>query len=376
MKKNISLFLVILMILGLVAGCAQTPAVSDPTQAPAVTEAPKSEATEVPASEDKEPEATEAPAEPTEVPAEPTEEPSAKTGVTVRLAGLKGPTTIGMVKLLEDNEAGNTLNDYEFTMAAAADEITPKFIKGELDIVAVPANLGAVLYANTEGKVQQIAVNTLGVIYIVAKGEEIGSVKDLAGKTIYATGKGATPEYALNHILTMAGLDPEKDVTIEWKSEPTEVVAVLKNQDSGVAMLPQPFATVASTQIEGLTTAIDLTDAWNEYSKDGSMLITAGILVRKAFAEEHPEAVKAFLEDFAASTAWVNENVDAAAELVEKQDIVKAPIAKKAIPLCNLVCITGDEMKTALQGYFKVLFDLNPKAVGGAMPGDDYYYAG
>jgi len=299
-----------------------------------------------------------------------------KTPVTVRLAALKGPTSIGLVKLLEDNGAGKTTNKYEFTMAAAADEITPLFVKGELDIVAVPANLGAVLYANTSGKVQQIAINTLGVLYIVQKGETISSVKDLAGKTIYATGKGATPEYALRHVLSLSGLDPDKDVTLEWKSEPTEVVALLKNQASGVAMLPQPFATVAGTQVEGLTTAIDLTKAWNDLSADGSQLITAGVMVRKAFAEEHPEAVKAFLNEYAASVEWVTANVDDAAVLVEKLDIVKAAIAKKAIPLCNIVCITGSEMKTALEGYFKVLFELNPKAVGGSLPGDDYYYDG
>ena len=293
---------------------------------------------------------------------------------TVRLGGLKGPTSIGLVKLLDDAEKGLTKNKYEFTMAGVADELTPKLLKGELDIVAVPANLGAVLYSNSDGAVKMIAVNALGVTYIVEKGgSDIASLADLKGKTVYATGKGSTPEFALNYLLSEAGLTAGEDVVIEWKSEPAEVVAQMSLSDKTVAMLPQPYVTVAQNQLENLRVAIDLNDEWEKLD-NGSAFVTAGLIVRSAFASEHPEAVAKFIEEYEASAKYVNENVDAAAELVEKYGIVKAPIAKKAIPYCNIVCITGDGMRTAVNGFFGVLYGQKPASVGGKLPGDDFFW--
>ena len=294
--------------------------------------------------------------------------------VTIRLGGLKGPTSMGMVKLLADNDAGTTTNSYEFTMAGSADELTPKLLQGELDILAVPVNLGSVLYNNSEGSVQLLAVNTLGVIYLVEKGgQTVTDWASLKGQTVYATGKGSTPEYALNSLLEKNGLDPAADVTIEWKSEPAEIVAQMAAQDHVIALMPQPFVTVAQSKFSDLTVALDLTAEWDKLD-NGSQLITAGLVVRKEFAEAHPQAVADFLAEYAASTAYVNENVTEAAQLVEQYDIVEADVAEKAIPACNIVCITGQEMMTSVQGYLQVLFDQNPQAVGGSLPGDDFYY--
>ncbi len=296
--------------------------------------------------------------------------------VTIRLGGLKGPTSMGLVKLLADNEAGTTSNQYEFSMAGSADELTPKILKDELDILAVPVNLGSVLYNNSNGAVQLLAVNTLGVIYLVENGgQTIKDWNDLKGQTIYATGKGSTPEYALNYLLEKNGLDPAADVTIEWKSEPTEIVAQMAAQDHTIAMLPQPFVTVAQSKFPNLAISLDLTKEWDKLN-NGSQLNTAGLIVRTAFAKEHPQAVAAFLKEYEASTQYVNENVAEAAKLVEKYDIVDAAVAEKAIPYCNIVCVTGQEMKDSVQGYFQVLFDQNPKSVGGTMPGDDFYSLG
>lgn len=296
--------------------------------------------------------------------------------VTIRLGGLKGPTSMGMVKLLADNDAGTTTNHYEFTMAGSADELTPKMLQGELDILAVPVNLGSVLYNNSDGAVQLLAVNTLGVIYLVEKGgQTVTDWASLKGQTIYATGKGSTPEYALNYLLEENGLDPATDVTIEWKSEPTEIVAQMAAQDHVIALLPQPFVTVAQSKFEDLAICLDLTEEWDKLD-NGSQLITAGLVVRTEFAKEHPQAVADFLEEYNASTAYVNENVAEAAQLVEQYDIVEAAVAEKAIPYCNIVCITGQEMMTSVQGYFQVLFDQNPQSVGGTLPGDDFYYLG
>ena len=295
--------------------------------------------------------------------------------VTIRLGGLKGPTSMGMVKLLADAEEGLTANDYTFTMAASAPDLTPQFIKGELDILAVPVNLGATLYANTDGGVMLLAASTLGVLYIVERGDTVESFADLAGRTVYATGKGTTPEYALTYLLAQNGLTLGEDVTVEWKSEPTEVVAQMAQEEGAVAMLPQPFVTVAQGQVEGLRVALDLSAQWDTLGLD-SRLITAGLLVRKDFADEHPEAVAKFLEEYAASTDYANSNPAETAALVEKLNIVNAAVAEKALPKCNLVCITGAEMKTAVSGYLQTLYDLKPDAVGGAMPGDGFYWLG
>ena len=306
---------------------------------------------------------------------EPPEEAAAFEGTTIRLGGLKGPTSMGMVKMLSDSEAGETVNTYEFTMAGSADELTPKLLQGELDILAVPVNLGAILHNNSDGAVQMLAVNTLGVIYMVEKGgETVTDWESLKGQTIYATGKGSTPEYALNFLLDQYGL-AEGDVTVEWKSEPSEVVAQMAAQDHVIAMLPQPFVTVAQGKFPDLKIAMSLAESWDALD-NGSQFITAGLIVRTQFAQENPEAVAAFLEEYAASTQFINENVAEGAQLVGQYEIVEAAVAEKAIPYCNIVCITGSDMATMTTGYLQTLFDQNPKAVGGAMPGDDFFWLG
>ena len=287
----------------------------------------------------------------------------------VRIAALKGPTAMGLVQLFDTHA-----EDYDVLIAGAADEVTPKLIQGQLDIAAVPVNLGSVLYNRTEGQVQLIAINTLGVLYVVEKGgETVSSLEGLKGKTIYATGKGSTPEYALTYLLSQHGIDIASDVTMEWKSEPTEVVALMAQSENAVAMLPQPYVTVAGAQVEGLRVALNLTEEWDKLD-NGSRLITAGIIVRKEFAEEHPDKVAAFLEQFAQSAAFANENVAEAAALVEKYIGVKAPVAQKALPACNIVCIAGEDAAAILPGYLQTLYDLNPAAVGGALPGEDFYW--
>ena len=291
----------------------------------------------------------------------------------IRIAGLKGPTSIGMVKLMEDNESGKSENKYEFTLAGSADEVTPKLIKGELDIAAVPANLASVLYNNTEGKVQLLAVNTLGVIYIVQRGDGVKTAADLKGKTIYGSGKGSTPEYCLRYILEKNGIDPDGDVNIEWKSEHTEVVQALAADEDAIGLLPQPFVTVAQGQAEGLNIALDLTKEWEAIDADSEM-ITGVLAVRKDFAESHKNELDKFLKEYAASVDYVNSNVSDAAQLVEKYGIIKAAVAEKAIPYCNIVCITGDAMIDPMKGYLKILFEAEPKSIGGELPGEDFYY--
>ena len=291
-------------------------------------------------------------------------------GEAVRVGALTGPTAMGMVKLLEDGK-----DTYEPTILGAADELVPLILQGQVDIASVPANLAATLYNKTEGGITALAVNVLGVLYIGEfNTENLHSLADLKGQTIYATGKGSTPEYFLRYVLTQNGIDPDKDVTVEWKSEPSEVVALLNAEQKGIAMLPQPYVTAAASQLgEGFRVALSLSDEWANLD-NGTLCTTAVVMARSEFVEQNPEAVEAFLAEFEASVQWVNENVADAAQLCGDYGIIKAPVAQKAIPQCNIVCITGEAMKQALSGCLGVIFAENPKAVGGQLPGDDFYY--
>lgn len=297
--------------------------------------------------------------------------------VTVRVAALKGPTGMGMVRLegTYTDAQGQETERYEQTIAASADEITPALIGPEptLDLACVPANLASVLYNKTEGQVQVLAVNTLGVLYIVENGNAVQSLADLKGKTIVAAGKGSTPEYALRYLLQENGVDPDVDVVIDWKNEHSECVAALASGAATIALLPQPFVTVAQGKLTDLRVALDLTKEWDALD-NGSGLLTGVVVARKAFVEEHPGAVEAFLSDYAASVDWVNANTAEAAQLIGEAGIVDAAVAEKALPYCNIVCITGSDMKDKLSGYLSVLNDQNPKSVGGTLPNDDFYY--
>ena len=246
-------------------------------------------------------------------------------------------------------------------------------------LTAVPANLASVLYNNTEGQVQVLAINTLGVLYIVEDGDTVQSVEDLKGKTIFASGKGSTPEYALNYMLTQNGIDPETDVTIEWKSEHSECVASLAATEHAIAMLPQPFVTTAQTQNENLRVALDITEEWEKLaSANGSdaTLITGVVVGRKDFVEQNPQLVQEFLSQYEQSVAYTQEDTAGAAALVGQYDIVPEAVAQKALPECNITFIKGEEMQAKLSAYLQTLLDQNPKSIGGQLPGDDFYYLG
>lgn len=297
--------------------------------------------------------------------------------VTIRVGSLKGPTSLGLLNLMDKSSQGGTTDNYEFQMTTGADELLPLMVKGDLDIVLVPANVAATLYQKTNGGIEVIDINTLGVLYMVTGTAEISSVADLKGKTVYLTGKGTTPEASLRYLLDANGLK-EGDVTLEFKSEATEVAAVLAENPDAIGLLPQPFVTAACIQNESLKVVLDINEEWTSIQSsagDNSGMVTGVTVVRKDFLTENPEAVEAFLEEHADSVKAVNEDPAAAATLaVEAGIVAKEPIAQKAIPQCNIVCITGEEMKAALSGYLNVLNDFSVELVGGAVPGDDFYY--
>ena len=372
MKKALSLTCIVSLTAALLAGCTGAADTSDTTAAQ-TTAAQTESLTETAAPE----ESTEASAaSETETSSQASETDGDETAINVM--ALKGPTAMGMVKFMDDSDAGNAGDyDYNFTIAAAIDEVTPKLVQGQADIAAVPANMASVLFNNTKGGVEVLAVNTLGVLYIVENGDTVHSVEDLRGKTIYASGKGATPEYGLNYVLSQNGIDPEKDVTIEWKSEHTECLAALTSSENAIAMLPQPFVTTAQSKVETIRTALDLSEEWDKLQEGAeapSAMITGVVVARTEFVSEHPEEIADFMARYKESVDFVNNSVEKGAELVGKYEIVPAPVAVKAIPECNITYIDGEEMKEKLSGYLDSLYQQNPAAVGGALPTDEFYY--
>lgn len=292
-----------------------------------------------------------------------------ETTVEVRIGSLKGPTSMGLVELM------NLDKNYSFTMETDASVLLTSMVKGELDIALLPANVAATLYQKTEGNVTVIDVNTLGVLYLLTADESVSSVADLKGKTVYLTGKGTTPDYVLQYLLQENGLSLG-DLTLEYKSESAEVAAVLAENPDAIGLLPQPFATSAKTKNQALINMINLNDEWNAVQGDeGGMLVTGVTVVRNEFLEEHKEIVEAFISDHKESADFVNKNTSEAAELVVSYGILdNKEIAEQALPLCSITCLDGAQMQTALSGYLDVLYQFNPESVGGALPKEDFYY--
>ena len=359
MKSFASLILALALILTLTA-CAGTPAASVPPSAPESSAPPSAPPAESPSQSE-----TASPAAPE------------KTGKTLRVAALKGPTAMGMVKLMDDAANGATANDYQFTLAGSPDEIVGSIIQGEFDVAAVPTNLAATLYNKTQGKIQLMALNTLGVLYVVEAGDTIQSIGDLAGRTVYSTGKGSTPEFALNYVLEQNGLAGQ--VPVEYKTEHAELAALLSQGQADVALLPQPFVTTALAQNDKLRVALDLTQEWDKAAQGASQLTMGCIIAQRSFLEENAAAASAFLAEYEASVAFVTDpaNLDAAAALVVQEGILpKEPVSKAALPHCAITFVSGEEMKKTASGFLKVLWDADPTAVGGALPDEGLYYLG
>ncbi len=292
---------------------------------------------------------------------------------TIRVASLKGPTTIGLVNLINDVDTGSAEHNYEFTMYTAGSDIMAAMANGDIEIGLVPANVAAVMNNKIEGGVSIIDINTLGVLYCVTGDPTIRSIADLSGKTLYTTGQGATPEYTIRYLLEQNGIT---DCTLEFKSEATEVAAFLAEDSNSIAILPQPFVTAALAQNENLSLAFSLDDEWTKVNTD-CKIVTGVTVVKNEFLNEHPKAVDSFIQAHAKSAQEANDNLEDTASLVVAKGIIaKEPIALKAIPNCNVTCIYGDDIPATLKGYLEVLYDQDPKSVGGSLPDDNFYYTG
>lgn len=297
------------------------------------------------------------------------------TAAEINLYVLSGPTGIGAMNLWAASDAGETKNTYHITMPGANDEVVAALSKGDADIAAVATNLAATLYNKTEGGVTVLAVNTLGVLSLLSNGQEVNAVSDLKGKTIYAPGQGANPEYILRYVLTGNGLDPDKDVTLQFVGEGSELLTVWQSDPEAVIMAPQPVATSILMQNENAKTLFDMTEEWDKIAGGDSTLMMGCVIVRNEFLQANPGAVELFLQEYAASIEKAQSDVEGTAALCEQYGLIpKAALAQKTIPSCGLTFVTGAEMKTGLSGYLQVMFDANPKSVGGALPGDNFYY--
>ena len=369
MKKFGSLLMSALLCASLLAGCSSSASVSQSTVPETISTAEG--AIETGSEEVSLEEMT---AAKTETSTEALEESSDDT--VVRIGGLKGPTTMGLVKLMDDVQNGTAANNYEFTMVTAADELTGLVASGKIDIALLPANVASVLYHKTEGKVSVIDINTLGVLYLVSGDSSISSIENLSGKTVYLPGKGTTPEYVLRYLISASGLSDDA-VTLEFKSEASEVAAVLAEDPNAIGLLPQPFVTAAIAQNDSLSVVLDLTKVWDSLQEDGSnsRLVTGVSIVNNEFLAAHKDLVDTFLTEHEASIAYTAADPEGAAALIEKAGIVaKAAIAQKALPACNITYLDGQDMKDALNGYLSVLLSQNPQSVGGSLPEDDFYY--
>lgn len=351
MKKAVSVLMAFAMTAALLSGCAKSSPES--TQA---TSASEKEST-------------------TEAAKETPETQSTGDTYTLKIGSLKGPTSMGLVRLADQSEKGSAKGSYEFTMVTAADELLGKIVSGELDVALVPANMASIIYNKTNHGVSVIDINTLGVLYGISADDSIKTAADLKGKTVYLTGKGTTPDYVLQHVLKASGLTTD-DVTLEYKSEPAEVASVLKEKSDAVGLLPQPFVTAAMAQNDSLKMVLDLTKEWDATAgEDGGSLVTGVTICRNETLKDHKDAIDTFMTEHKESAEFANANVAETAALVAAAGIIeKAPVAEKAIPYCSITYVDGDQMKSLLSGYLKVLFDMEPTSVGGTLPADDFYY--
>ena len=295
------------------------------------------------------------------------------TPVDINIAGIKGPTAVGMVDLMQKQEDKTAANNYNFSVFGDPQELVGKISTGAVDIAALPTNLAATLYKKTEGKIKVLAVNTYGVLHIVENGETVKSFADLKGKTILSTGEGSNPEYILRYVLENNGINPDTDVTIKFVTSNDEMIAQLKTGGAQIAMVPEPAVTTAMSKIPTLRRVFDMNTEWEKITQDSALMMGC-VVVRTEFLEQNPAAVKKFMEEYEASVNAVSD-LEKTASLCEKFEIIPAAaVAKKAIPNCHIAFTAGEEMKADLGGYFKVLFEANPKSIGGALPDDNFYY--
>lgn len=351
MKRTLSLLLTAALAFSLLAGCG-------PKNPPAGTSAPGSSSSQPAGSGDT------------------SGDTSGASGPSVRFMALSGPTGVGAAKLMADHDAdaqNSAIASYEIVTDNT--QVQTALVNGDVDVAAIATNAAANLYAQSDGSIQVLAVNTLGVLYILEKGDTVHNMADLAGKTLYAPSntKGANPEHILNHLLEGNGVAPS-DVNIEWLT-PQEITAKMSSSDSGICMLPVPAATALLVKDSSVREAISLSDAWQDL--EGSPLPMGCVVARTEYIEENPLGVEAFLSAYEKSINYISDPANSAGASALVAQYGFAPndkVAARAIPQCSLTFVTGQEMRTMLEDYYEILFQAEPKSIGGGLPYDSFYY--
>ena len=289
-----------------------------------------------------------------------------------KVYALSGTTALGMAQMINGGAYDISLNDDPQAIANAV-------ISGECAIAALPTNLAAKLYKKSEGKIQLLALNTLGVLYVVDTTGKVNTIEDLRGKTVYIPNEGANPEYVTKIILESSGLKVGTDVFLATTQPATPAAlrdAVINGQVD-IAVLPEPMVSIVTSSNLNAKVKIDLTSQWEKLFNDRTTLVQGCLVINKAFADANPVEVKKFLEDYKASVDYINTGSDDAIGMIVNAGIIgKAPVAKKSLPNCNICCISGNDMKAAISVFYEKLFSLDPTSIGGAIPDDGFYYIG
>ena len=376
-SRTTMLFALLISVALIVMACNPSETTEDTTQT-TTTEATTTQADETDTTSEDETEETETTSDETEETTSEEEPADDVEPADIRIGALNGPTGIGLVNLMAAQDAGTTFNQYHFELAGAPDDIVASLTSGQIDVAALPTNLAAVLYQRTNQRVQMLAVNTLGVLYILENGDTVQTVEDLAGQTLEATGQGAVPEYALNYVLAENNLTDSVEVV--FRSEHAELATRAIAGQTDLVMLPEPFVSSVLGQAPDFRIALNLTDEWQavEQAQGRSSELAMGCLVvRTEFAQENGAALLKFLEEYELSASAANADPDATGTLVEEYGVMpSAQLAARAIPNANIVSIFGSDMKTVLEPFYEVLFAANPQSVGGELPDDDFYFIG
>lgn len=290
----------------------------------------------------------------------------------VNLSMLAGPTSVGAINMVEESKNGESNFTINESVDGAPDALVPKLVSGQADLAIIPANLAATLYNKTEGKVKVLATNSLGVLYVVTKGDvEINSIEDLAnyGEEILASGKGATPEIAINKILEENGYSSE-DLNINYLAQANEAAQKLIAGEAKVAILPEPMVSSVLIKAKDAKVAIDLNELYENAT--GYPIISSVLVGRSEYLDTID--VDKLLETFKNSIEKAKANPEETAALLEKYDIMPAPVAKKAIPNLALEYKDGDKLKEMMAKHLEDLNNTNPQLIGGSIPEDDFYF--
>jgi NitT/TauT family transport system substrate-binding protein len=289
----------------------------------------------------------------------------------VTVYGLKGPSGVGMIQLFENPpqypEAAITVE-----ALAQPDLMAARFISGSAKVGILPPNMAAKL-AGAGARIQIAAVLGTGMLSLLTSDPDVRRIEDLRGKTLSAAGQGATPEYVFRRILRSKGINPDRDLRINFSLAYPEIARSLISGRIDTALIPEPFATMARAGKPDLREAADIQQEWVRAGGRGNYPMTA-LVVDAGFAASQPLMLKTILQGFKDSAAWVTANPDKAGVLVEKHGLgIRAQIARAAIPRSNYVFIPALEARASLEALYQAFLEFSPAAIGGRLPGDGFY---